>query len=961
MLFLNPWLLLGLAGVLVPIILHMMRRQAAQPLDWGAMRFLFDTVAMRRRRMEWEDMLLMAARCLLIALLALAVARPFVPPDSTIPWGVVLPLVLLGVAVAGASVVLTRALVRWITLGVGLLCFLAAVLLVLWERHLNLERFQNTGSRDIALVIDGSTSMNIPRADGRSAFEWAVEEAIQLVKEAPRGSAFSVVLGGPAPEEKTGSPLTHRADVIEVLEELEPVGGPFQAHDALGVSLLNLSRGYHGAKEIVVFTDGQRLGWRLDSPSAWRSFGEALEGLPRPPKLLVRSFPSPEALRNVAVSNIELSREVVGTDREVTIRITVENTGTEAVTPEPLQLTVGEKVLEPVGVGQLAPGQEETVEVRHLFERAGPVVVEARLDARDDLREDDRHEVVVAVRERLPVLLVDGNPSSGFFERAAGFTALALAPSGSLVSGGDQEEEAYLMEPTVVDAPQVAGVDDLESYRVVVLADVVRLPTRTAERIASFVANGGGLLILAGPRADGGFYNGWVGPDGSVTPLDLGPLEALDDVLRPAPSTFDHESLVLFKDDRASDLGEAAFSGVRQVTGIREGAAVAARFSNGEPFLAGKNYGKGRVLVAASAFDSRTGNLTTRRSFVPLVHEVVTWLAGAGGIDLNVEASWSPALALPGAGGLLGTYYRSDDPRRGVALQRVDPGIQFTWGTEAPYQGMNRDNFEVHWNGHLVPPMSGAYRFILQVDDKATLRLDDEVILRAQGRGESQAVELEAGVAVPLSIVFEEEYGEALIALSWRLPGGAEELIPARALIPVQEERASTVVDEGEAVDPRGVRRGMKLAVGRRGRVLELEGAAIPGVYKLEVPEQLRAEIEEFRAPEVPMVVRRDIRESRMVGLSDDDRDLIRSNIDLVEARSVSDLLAILDGRGFGQELWKILAVAAFLLLLLEVALARWISQSRRTAEEVKVEFEERGGPDAALLERMDKLKKVGS
>ena len=55
-----------------------------------------------------------------------------------------------------------------------------------------------------------------------------------------------------------------------------------------------------------------------------------------------------------------------------------------------------------------------------------------------------------------------------------------------------------------------------------------------------------------------------------------------------------------------------------------------------------------------------------------------------------------------------------------------------------------------------------------------------------------------------------------------------------------------------------------------------------------------------------------------------------------------------------------VLAVAAFFLLLLEVALARWISMSRRTAEEVKVEFEERGGPDAAILEKMDRLKKVG-
>ena len=58
MLFRNPWLLAGLAGVLIPVILHMIRRQAAKPYDWGAMRFLFDTIAARRRRMEWEDFLL---------------------------------------------------------------------------------------------------------------------------------------------------------------------------------------------------------------------------------------------------------------------------------------------------------------------------------------------------------------------------------------------------------------------------------------------------------------------------------------------------------------------------------------------------------------------------------------------------------------------------------------------------------------------------------------------------------------------------------------------------------------------------------------------------------------------------------------------------------------------------------------------------------------------------------------
>ena len=39
--------------------------EAAKPIDWGAMRFLFDTLAVRKRKIEWEDLVLMAARCVL--------------------------------------------------------------------------------------------------------------------------------------------------------------------------------------------------------------------------------------------------------------------------------------------------------------------------------------------------------------------------------------------------------------------------------------------------------------------------------------------------------------------------------------------------------------------------------------------------------------------------------------------------------------------------------------------------------------------------------------------------------------------------------------------------------------------------------------------------------------------------------------------------------------------------------
>jgi len=961
-LFLNPWLLLGLAGVLVPVVLHMMRRRSAKPLDWGAMRFLFDTVALRRRRMEWEDMLLMAARCLLVALLALAVARPFVPPDSAIPWLFVLPLALLGLAVFGASFVVSGTKWRWLTRGAAVFLLLMAGCLILIEHRLNLRRFQTSGGRDMALVIDASSSMTIRRAGGRTAFEEAVEEAVELVKEAPRGTAFTVILGGPAPEQMTGTPLTHRADVIEVLESLRPVGGLFRAHDALGVSLLNLSRGSHAGKEILVFTDGQRLGWRLESPSAWTSFGKALEGMPRPPKLVMRTLPPPASLRNLAVSSLTLSRELVGTDREVAIRVTVENTGTEAVTPEPLEVTAGGRALEPVGLGQLAPGQRETVEFRHRFEEPGPAVVEARLEAADDLAADDRRQLVVSVRERLPVLLVDGNAAGGFFERAAGFTALALAPSAALLRGEDAGD-SHLMAPRVVAGPDVASVGDFDAFGVVVLADVARLPEGTARRLASFAAGGGGLLILAGLRAEADFYNLWSGPDGEVAPLWVGGFEVDDEGLFPAPQTFAHESLALFKDERESDLGEATLTGCRRTERVKRGGSVAARLSNGEPLLAARNYGRGRIMMATAGFDARSGNLPTRRSFVPMVHELVSWLAGAGEVSLNVEAGWRPAVALPGGGGLRGRYYRNrgKSARRGIAMERIDPMPHFDWGEEAPAGGMNRENFRVEWQGQLVPPAEGRYTFEAEVDGGLEMKVAGRTVL--VDRRDSlvrKPVTLEAGVPVPVSVDYQHRGGRAYLRLFWNPPGGRREPVPAKVLIPVLRDGEAEVAAEGKATDPRGAPRRTRLTVGRRGRLLEVDGAAVPGLYELEVPGRLRGEVEEFARSKVPLVVRRDPEESRLTSLGEEDRELIRNEIDLVQASSLDDVVAILTGRGFGHELWKFLAVTAFLLLLVEAALARWISKSRRAAEDVKVEFEDRGGPGLETIERMRRLRRAG-
>ena len=71
MLFLNPLLLLGLIGIVVPIVIHLWRRNARRQQRWGAMQFLRQSVSDRARRIELEDALLMVVRCVTAATTAL--------------------------------------------------------------------------------------------------------------------------------------------------------------------------------------------------------------------------------------------------------------------------------------------------------------------------------------------------------------------------------------------------------------------------------------------------------------------------------------------------------------------------------------------------------------------------------------------------------------------------------------------------------------------------------------------------------------------------------------------------------------------------------------------------------------------------------------------------------------------------------------------------------------------------
>jgi len=79
MAFLAPFFLIGLAAIALPVLLHLRKNRPKQTVEFSSLMFLEESPPITRTRARLQDLLLLFLRCLAIALLILAFARPFFP------------------------------------------------------------------------------------------------------------------------------------------------------------------------------------------------------------------------------------------------------------------------------------------------------------------------------------------------------------------------------------------------------------------------------------------------------------------------------------------------------------------------------------------------------------------------------------------------------------------------------------------------------------------------------------------------------------------------------------------------------------------------------------------------------------------------------------------------------------------------------------------------------------------
>lgn len=76
MTFLQPWLLLALPLVALPVIIHLINQQRFQSVEWAAMMFLLSAKALSRGSSRLRQWLILLLRMLAVAAVILAVSRP---------------------------------------------------------------------------------------------------------------------------------------------------------------------------------------------------------------------------------------------------------------------------------------------------------------------------------------------------------------------------------------------------------------------------------------------------------------------------------------------------------------------------------------------------------------------------------------------------------------------------------------------------------------------------------------------------------------------------------------------------------------------------------------------------------------------------------------------------------------------------------------------------------------------
>jgi len=595
--FLDPIFLWSVAAVAIPVLIHLYYRQRYRRVKFSTVRFLRAASSRARRSLRLEELLLLFLRAMLLLLLGLALAGPV--------WKFTRAALLGGGGNTHAALFLDN------SYSMGRLRNNRPLLVPAQEAARTVLDTLHAGDQAAVLVANDRVGV-WNRKEGK--WEWG-KEGIGAAVFCPERAVWQAAV-------KAATVSWRPTDLGQALRD--------------GYALLKPIKTAN--KELYLFSDMQAVGWQSLLSHKLRP------EVDREVTVFLVNV-GPRRHDNLAVVEVEVVEGSPVIHRDLALRATFRNFGPATQGVATLVLD-GKAIRERIVPLPANGAAAATFVTRFALPGLHSGYVQLGPDA---LAADDRYWFAVRIKPLLPVLLVDGTHGGSALLSSVFYAKTALNP-----------RPARPFHEAARIAPEAAGVgalmpSNLQERAAVLLANVRDLPEAAVAHLERYVREGGQVFFALGYQIDPEFYNQSLYRAGLLpaalgpvldhppdAPLSLGDLDVSHPLFRSfeaqyldrLASTQFYRTVTLEmeapkSENRKSEIenrgAEPLTPGSR--TSNPEQVRVLARFSDGRPALVEKAYGRGRVLLFASALTADWNDFPLHGTYLPFLHQLVYFLS----------------------------------------------------------------------------------------------------------------------------------------------------------------------------------------------------------------------------------------------------------------------------------------------------------------------------------------------
>ncbi len=164
------------------------------------------------------------------------------------------------------------------------------------------------------------------------------------------------------------------------------------------------------------------------------------------------------------------------------------------------------------------------------------------------------------------------------------------------------------------------------------------------------------------------------------------------------------------------------------------------------------------------------------------------------------------SVVYPGEGtGLTRTFWKGTAGGRTWFADSIctdtDSSIDEAWADISPGCEIDKDFWNVRWEGMIEPLFSETYTFHLTVNDIGRLWVNNQLVIDAwssafTNKTTSGTIDLTAGQKVPIKLDFAEKLADAKVKLEWSSTSNPIEIVPSYQLFPLNQ---STLIVDTES------------------------------------------------------------------------------------------------------------------------------------------------------------------